>query len=162
MGPMHPVQIKTWIEIVQGVIPACASIIGGFWLWIRFVLERGLLPPSQMDVGLQTIGLLDSARIVELVVRINNKGSSALVVTDLRIRLRYLSADDEIKVIDEPNHAAFGRLNFPHAHVLQDVGAEKRDVERTDRAGREDAKYHLGSAEFLLIQYDTFVQPGDD
>lgn len=121
-----------------------------------------MLPPSQMDIGLQTVGLLDSARIVEVSVRVNNKGSSALVITDLRIRLRYPAADDEIKVINDPNHPAFGRLNFPHAHVLHDVGAAKRCVKRPDRTGRKDAEYQFGSGEFLLIQYDTFVQPGVD
>jgi len=156
-GTMNPTHIKTWIEIIQGLITACASVIGAFWVWIRFVLERGLLPPSQFELGLRTVGLVDAARIVEVTIRISNKGSSALVITDLRVRLRYLNADDKIEIIDDAKLAAFGRLKFPHAHVLNNVGAEKRPAERTDEAGKQ---YELGSGEFRVIRYNTFVQPG--
>ena len=62
---------KTWTEIAKNLLTIVASAIGALWLWIRFVLERGLLPPSQMDLGLRTIGLLSSAQIVEIAVRIS-------------------------------------------------------------------------------------------
>jgi hypothetical protein len=112
---MNPNHIKSWIDVVQELVTLAARLIGGFWAWSRFVVERGLIPPSQMDLALRTIGSSESATIVEIAVRLHNKGSSALVVTDLRARLRYLNDDDDIEVIDEPEKAAFGRVSFPHA-----------------------------------------------
>ena len=157
-GTMDPNQIKSWIDIIQGLITIAAMLIGGFWAWSRFVVERGLMPPSQMDLALRTIGSPESATIVEIAVRIRNKGSAALVVSDLRIRLRYLNADEEIQIIDEPEKPAFGRVNFPHAHVLNHIGAE----ERVAKARIHDQDSRLGRGEFLLIPHDTFVQPDID
>ena len=148
-------QLKLWIQIVQGLITISAALIGGFWAWSRFVVERGLMPPSQMDISLRTVGFSESATILELSVEICNKGSSALVVCDLRVRLRYLNPEDEIRVIDDPAKAAFGRVNFLHAQVLGGVGAGRREVRMSP-----DGPVLLASGEFLVVPYDTFVQPG--
>jgi hypothetical protein len=71
------------------------------------------------------------------------KGSSALVVADLSIRLRYLKEDDEIKVIDDEESALFGRVNFPHAHILNNVGAKKCAAEPA-RTGKEQKSENVG------------------
>ncbi len=148
--------IKSWIEIVQGLIEIAALIIGSFWAWSRFVVERGLVPASEMDLSLKTVGSSESATIVEIAVRVHNKGSAALVVTDLRVRLRYLDDVDNIQVVDDPKKAAFGRVTFPHASVLHRVGADKREV----KGRTPDHDVSLGDGEFLVVPYDTFVQPG--
>lgn len=158
---MDPNSVKIWIEIVQGLLATAASLAGGFWVWSRFVLERGLLPPAQMDLGFRTVGASGPAWIVEIAPRIQNKGSSALVVTDMRIRLRYLVANEAPQVIDKPEHPAFGRLRFPHQHVLNGVGAGKRTVAPAG-AGKQDRALEFSPGEFLLIPHDTFVQPGVD
>jgi hypothetical protein len=155
---MDPSRIKTWIEIIERLFTLALGLIGGFWAWSRFVVERGLIPPSQMDLALRTIGSSGPATIVEIGVRLHNKGSSALVVSDLRIRLRYLNDDDDIQIINEPQKPAFGRVNFPHAHVLNNIGAE----ERVTSAGVRDYDRRLRPGEFLLVPHDTFVQPGVD
>jgi hypothetical protein len=151
---------KTWIEVAKNLLAIIASAIGALWLWTRFVLERGLLPPSQMDVGLRTIGLQDSAQIVELAVSVSNKGSSVLIVADLCIRLRYLSKNDKVQVFPSVEKPTFGRLEFPHAHVLNCIGAEERFVKRASKGHRQDKEVRFGPGEFLLIPYHTFVQPG--
>jgi hypothetical protein len=155
---MDPAQVKTWIEIVQGAITIAASLVGGLWVWSRFVLERGLLPPSEIDLDLRTVGGSESARIVELEVLIRNKGSSALVVTDVRVRLLHLQAREPIELIGDTKRAAFGRVKFPHAFVLNEVGAGERTVKVNDKPAGEAVL--LGKGEFLVLPYDTFVQPG--
>jgi hypothetical protein len=147
-------QVKTWVEICKGLITIAGLLVGALWAWSRFVLERGLLPSSQMDLTLLAISFSESITVLEVGIQINNKGSSALVVTDLRIRLRYIGEGDEIKIIDKPGEA-FGRLNFPHAGVLNGIGSEKRMVK-----GAHNTELSLGSGEFSVIPYDTFVQPG--
>jgi hypothetical protein len=173
---MDPHQIKAWIDVFQGLITVAATLIGGFWVWTKFVLERGLLPPSQMEIALRTLGSSESATLVELAVHIHNKGSSALIVNDLRLRLRYLNQDDEIGVIEDPEKSAYGRVNFPHEYVLNRIGADRRDVkprgkEDIQSGAKEEAKQEvkpavkddvpqLARGEFLIVPYDTFVQPG--
>jgi hypothetical protein len=48
---------------------------------------------------------------------IAEEASSVLVVCDLRIQIRYLENDDEIKV-NEFSKLSFGRGYFPHASIL--------------------------------------------
>ena len=153
---MDPNYIKSWIEVIQGTITIAAMLIGGFWAWSKCVVERGLMPPSQMDLEFRTIGSSESATIVEIAVRLHNKGSSALVVSDLLVRLRFLDDNDDIQVIDKPEKTTFGRVSFPHAHVLNGIGAEERVI----HAGAHGHDSLLGHGEFLIVRHHTFVQPG--
>ena len=147
--------LKIWVEILQGLFTTIALLIGGFWAWTRFVVERGLLPPSAMRLELQTIGSSESARIVEITIQIQNEGASTLVVADLVIRIRYLNENDRIDVFaDAAQPWLLGRVNFLHAHVLNEVGADKRVVKQAKR------ELKLNSGEFLLVPYDTIVLPG--
>lgn len=154
---MDPKSIKDWIDVAQGIFTLFATLLVGFWAWIRLVLERGLLPPSQMDIALRNLGSTEQATLVEIGVNILNKGSSALVVTDLRIRLRYLNADDDIELIDDPARSAFGRIHFTRAHSLA-----RRDSDKEPKTtGQPKTEYgSLTGGEFLVVPYDTFVQPG--
>ncbi len=142
---MNPQDIKAWIGVIQGLLTMSATLVGGLWAWSKFVLERGLMPPSQMEISMRKLGTSISGILVEFSVDIRNKGSSALVVSDLRIRLRYLKRDDELKTIDDSSKRAFGRVNFLHAHVIE-----------SNQSGGSK------SGEFVLIPYDTFVQPDVD
>lgn len=154
---MDSAHIKTWIDIVQGLITMAGLLLGGLWAWTRFVLERGLMPPSQMDINLRVLGSLQASTLIEIGVEITNKGSSALIVCDLRARLRYIDETDNIEVADtQPDKGTFGRINFPHAGVLNGVGGDKR----TSKGLGAGEDFALGSGEFLIVPYDTFVQPG--
>ena len=149
--------IKIWIGIVQSLITMAGLLLGGLWAWTRFVLERGLMPPSQMDISLRVLGSFQSSTLIEIGVEIANKGSSALIVCDLRARLRYIDEIDKVEVADtQPDKGTFGRVNFPHAGVINGIGAEKRTL----KDSRTSEDIILGSGEFLIVPYDTFVQPG--
>ena len=114
---MDPFAIKHWLDVVQGTLTIAATAIGGFWAWSRFVVERGLIPLSQLDVELRSIGSSEVAVIVEVTARIQNKGSSALVVTDLKVRLRYLR-----EVFRSPTNG-FGPLRYRSTAIAWAVPA---------------------------------------
>lgn len=142
---MQAASVYPWLQV--------AILIGGFWVWSRFVLERGLLPPSQMNISLRTLGSSESGVLIEVAVSIQNQGTSALVVSDLRVRLGYLNQNDTIRIIDDTGSDAYGRLSFPHTH---DPG--RRDD--PDRARVQQDRGSLRRGEFRIVPYDTFVQPG--
>jgi hypothetical protein len=154
---MNPHQIKAWIDVVQGVITLIATFLVGLWAWVKLVLERGLLPPSQMDITVRNIGSTEEAILVEVGVNIQNRGSSALVVTDLRIRLRYLTTDDHIELVADPARSSYGRISFLRAHAVKN-GHSREDSNVKKQP--EIQRVSLGSGEFLVVPYDTFVQPG--
>jgi hypothetical protein len=151
---MDAEQITAWFDVIKGLITIVASVVGGFWVWSRFVLERGLMPPSELNISMRRLGSSGVATLIEIEVGIHNKGASALVVCDLRTRLRYLNKGDEIQVIDDPDKPAYGRVNFLHAHDLKD--SDKRKVTE----GGDSGSSPLARGEYLLVPYHTFVQPG--
>jgi hypothetical protein len=152
---MNEGDIKTWLDILKNVFSLFALVAASFWAWSRFVVERGLLPSTQMDISCRTLGAKGAAKLLEIGIRLRNKGSSALVVRNLRLRLRYIDDADEIRVIDAEGSPAFGRLEFFHAHLIDEVGGRERTVTIT----KGDRKVSLARGEFLVVPYDTFVQP---
>ncbi|HUB18599.1 MAG TPA: hypothetical protein VL990_08185 [Acidobacteriaceae bacterium] len=150
----NPQAIRAWIDVVQGLVTLTATLLGGLWAWSKFIVERGLVPPSQLEISLRKLGTPASSDMLEVEVDVTNKGSSALIICDLRVRLRYLNDDDIITVVDDAGSAAFGRVNFLHAHVV---------VPRLGSQSQEPAPHAtapLSSGEFWIVKYDTFVQPG--
>lgn len=150
---MQAASVYPWLQVAESALRITAILIGGFWVWSRFVLERGLLPPSQMNISLRTLGSSESGVLIEVAVSIQNQGTSALVVSDLRVRLGYLNQNDTIRIIDDTGSDAYGRLSFPHTH---DPG--RRDD--PDRARVQQDRGSLRRGEFRIVPYDTFVQPG--
>jgi hypothetical protein len=153
---MDPKLINAWIDVLRGIITIAVTFIGGLWVWVKFVLERGLLPPSEMAVSVENLGVSGAATVIDCQVHIHNKGSSALVVTDLRIRIRYAEFDCPVGIVDVPPEAGpYGRLCFPHAQVLDGIGSSVRTWQVKNRD-----PVQLERGEFLIVPYDTFVQPG--
>jgi hypothetical protein len=79
-------------------------------------------------------------------------------VSQLILRLRFLIQEEGIALIDKPLEPAHGHLNFPHPHLLGNVGEAARKV----KYGNKGDSIDLGRGEFLVVPYDTFVQPDVD
>jgi hypothetical protein len=149
-------EIKVWLDVVQSLLKIFALVLGALWVWTKFVLERGLLPPSQMDVALRSLGSSDEGKVVEVAVRIRNKGAAALIVSDLRVRLRYLTSEDTVELINDQKMPAFGRVNFHRPHA---VPGPREIASAADSKIVGDAP-PLRPGEYLVVPYDTFVQHG--
>jgi hypothetical protein len=174
---------KDIMDILKDIATIAGLLLAGLWAWSRFVLERGIIPPSQLRLNARTIGRSGQALIVQIEIEITNKGSSNLIVTDMRIRLRHLrrsdpvnvgggvdpakvaSGVDPVKKADGVEESIYGRLIFPHASVLGIKSVLKRvrpDKSKTytnvdiKEIPEED---RLGTGEFQVLPYDTFVQP---
>lgn len=137
------------LGVVIQVAALATGLVTALWAYTKFVLERGILPPAQLDVGTAVSEDFSGWRLLELGINLRNLGSSTLVASNIRADIRYLELDDSIDVFGaSAADARVGRVVFPHS-VRRQVHAEAADPSAPQRNK---------SRGFLLLDYDTFVQ----
>jgi hypothetical protein len=158
--------LSAWVEIVTATVALVAGLVAGLWAYTKFVLERGLLPPSQLDVECKTMGCQRDKRVVEILLHLKNVGTSTLVTTNMRIDVRYLNKDQEPELFERSDEAKYGRLLFPQSlktELGHQPGAAASDPvkpsETRDVLG-ENPREPRDDRGIRLLPYDTFVQPG--
>ena len=87
--------------------------MAALWAYTRFVLERGLLPPSEFSVDCKAVGRHQGETVLEILLLLDNVGSSTLIAKNIRIDIRCLDASEKPKLFDDPERDTFGRLRFP-------------------------------------------------
>jgi hypothetical protein len=158
-------RLKKIQEIVSGFAALGGGVLAGFWVYTKYVLERSLLPPVQFDINCNPIGRQGLRTVLDIVLHLKNVGTSALVATDIRVDVLYLDAADEPGLFADSTRSTFARLRFPHSLRKELLSRDKPSVmeDPTEGRGREPKKDDSGESRgILLLQHDTFVQPGVD
>jgi hypothetical protein len=89
--------LKLWLEIISGFGILIVGILTALWAYTKFILERGFLPPAQLDVDCKNVGVQANKILVEIIIGLKNLGTSALVVKNLKVdHIRYLEHTDGI------------------------------------------------------------------
>lgn len=138
-------------DSILNILTIIAGMLGGVWVYAKYVVERGFVPASQLDVERHRLGLLGKGAIFDIAIHIANVGSSTLIARNIMLDVRYLKRDDEISFLNRMETP--GRLLFPHSL--------KNDLLRSldERSGAEKVSRSRG---LPVVPYDTFVQPGVD
>lgn len=118
-----------WVDLVTKILTLAGglivAVVTAFWAYTKFILERGLLPPSEFTVAGTLIGEQGGHKILEIVPRIRNVGSDTLVVSNLRVDVRYIEkgveSPDEPELFQIPADEKFGTLKFPKSLVEHDL-----------------------------------------
>jgi hypothetical protein len=122
--------LKDWLDLVSGFALLIGGVIAGLWAYIKFVVERGILPPIEFYIECKKVGEQKEKKILDIGLRIKNNGSSTLVARDIRVDIRYINENDKIEYRN-------GKLNFPNS-LIQKSDSERRGIE--------------------VMKYDSFVQ----
>jgi hypothetical protein len=141
--------VKLWVEIVAGAGTVVVGAVAALWAYTKFIVERGLLPPTQFDVECNPVGEQGDKLVVEILLHLKNLGSAALIARNTRTDVRYVLHDDPAVVFDDSAKPTFGRLRFEHS-LRQELEREARSEVNSERRG------------LLVVPYSTFVQPGVD
>jgi hypothetical protein len=174
--------LTPWIARISALSALIVGLVTALWAYTKFIVERGLLPPTQFDIECTPLGNQGGMTLLEIILHMKNCGSSALIATNIRADLRYLRHDDELELIhldgtertekeQKTKRRLFGRVNFP--------GSVRRDLEQVDttpptalepaaspqarptkRAKSKRRKRETRG--FSVMPHDTFVQPGID
>jgi hypothetical protein len=161
--PMNSVQY--WIGVVASLSGLIVGLVTALWVYAKFVVERGLLPPVQFWIDCKAFGSKTGKRLLEISIHLKNVGSSTLIATDIRVDVLYVTTEDTFALSDkETSPNVFGRFLFPRSlrkDLLKAAQLEavpvpppredvpKRSPNRRPGADRDG---------FYVIPYDTFVQ----
>jgi hypothetical protein len=121
--------LKFWLEIISGFGILIVGILTALWAYTKFILERGFLPPAQLEVDCKNIGVQANKILVEVTIRIKNLGTSALVVKNLKVdHIRYLEHTDGVD-------------NFTLSDVFEEIQkSKKRIIGQLQKPKRERGK----------------------
>jgi len=113
-----------WIEILAKTVGIIVAAATGLWAYTKYVLERGLLPPTQFYVECERSGIQKNYKIIQISIHLHNMGSNTLVAKNIRFELKYLVKKNEINLYHDKQK--LGRLIFPGS-LLKDLKKEKSE-----------------------------------
>jgi len=133
---------------IAAIVTAMAAVLAVGGGYVQFVLKRSLLPSVEFDVDFEMHHSGSTQLIGEVSCVIKNLGSSMLIVTNVKCRIRYrLAADSE----DYLRHDAVEPY-FKHRVPQAPASADKSEEELSRNPS--------GTKWFFLAEPRTFVQPG--
>jgi hypothetical protein len=147
--------LKSILAIISTLLALIAGVLTVLWAYTKFILERGLIPATELSLESNFVGFQSGKAIVEILVHLKNKGTSTLIAKNIRVDVRYLKDEETIEPFDYTNKKAFGRVNFRHSlrNDFFNLG-DDTDKDRIQKMGDQRG--------FKIIQHDTFVQAGID
>jgi hypothetical protein len=149
-----------WLQAVSGTFALVTAAIVGLWVYTRFVLERGLVPPSEFNTECSIAGSHQGHYLIQVFLRINNHGASNLIIRNLRVDLHYLDEKDKVRLATEA--ASFGRIRFERSvRRLVQQQASQEDLGHAATVPTtivQSEKGELAGRGIVVVPWDTFVQ----
>jgi hypothetical protein len=153
-----------WLDFAAKIVLIFVSITTLFVGYIKFVLEKGLIPPCEFFIACNTQGEQGNRKIIEALLHIKNLGNSVLIVRNLRIDILFFK-DKNL----DPMHRKDRRLNFPcslkRCNNPYSIGIQEEHNERDSQRSANKMKNNQNKKRNIgvpVIEYDTFVLPGVD
>jgi hypothetical protein len=106
------VSLSEWKEVaslVQSGVTVASMIIGGAWVYAKFVRQQERYPNIEFSSDIQFIGTQAGFWIAELIATVENRGKAQHRMTDFRFDLNSIQANSEISTDDRWG----GQVNFP-------------------------------------------------
>src|SRR5882757_5793900 len=94
-------EVKTLLIIISGLFALVTAVITAFWAYSKFILERGLIPATEAQIELNTLGFQGDKVVLEVQVHLKNIGTSTLIARNIRVDLRYLQSTDQVALFDK-------------------------------------------------------------
>ena len=167
---MNVNSLKPWIDVVASLAGLIVGLIAALWAYTKFVVERGLLPPTQFWTECRAFGNRGGQTLLEIAVHLKNVGSSTLIATNIRADILYLTGQTlELSAATNPERAArFGRAVFNGSvkrDLLKIAHVDAVPVPRGAKVKEHPSQQKSQSASpnpprdaFYVMPYDTFVQ----
>lgn len=109
---MNLSEFKDAAEAAAAVATTLAVIVGGVWVYWRFIFQREREPRAEFDVSAEFVGFQDNKWLIELSARLANKGQVRHDVKEATVEVRYLRANDA--VVESANPRLFRQIDFPN------------------------------------------------
>lgn len=103
--------VKDWGAPLQSFATVLSMIVGGYWVYSKYVRADERYPNVEFTADIHIIGAQQGFLLVELIAFAENKGKAQLKMEDLAFDLKALLREDPL-VADERWR---GQVNFPHS-----------------------------------------------
>jgi hypothetical protein len=107
---MDASNMKDIADTLESLATVVALAIGGYWTYVRFIMQRDDYAFIEFTVDMYFVGKQDGKWIVELIAYLENKGKVQHTFSDLSFDLEALYQDDRV----QPNEEYGGQAFFPH------------------------------------------------
>jgi hypothetical protein len=108
---------KEWIEhlkdlgsLIQSLATAIALLVGGLWVYTKFVRAQEKYPNIEFSADINVIGEQGGSLIVELIAYVENKGKAQHRMNEFKFDLNALLPQDPVLA----DQRWTGQTNFPH------------------------------------------------
>jgi hypothetical protein len=98
------------LEKLPDYIQAFAILIGGGWVYWKFIYQRQKEPATDIDIDVRFVGTQNEKWIIEVTCSLENKSLVRHTYRDFQLTVRYLLAGDEVE--DGPKELQY-QLKFP-------------------------------------------------
>ena len=103
-------ELKNLAAAIQSIATAVSLVVGGFWVYRKYVRQLENLPHIESDAAINFIGEQNGFWIVEFEGIIENKGNVRHMIRKFDFDVNALFADDPIETSEEWG----GQVHFPH------------------------------------------------
>jgi len=100
---------KNLASTLQSFATIVSFIIGGIWVYLRFIRQQEKYPNIEFLAEIEFIGIQDDWWIVEIIATIDNKGKAQHKMSEFKFDLNALYADDQVNVSSKWGD----QVNFP-------------------------------------------------
>lgn len=105
-----PRSTQQWVAIAQiagSIVQASATIVGGAWVYRRFIRQREEEPRLELELEIGWLGLHEGPKpyyLAHLVATVSNTGMVTHRITCAMYRLRFITAADDLTWDDFATH----------------------------------------------------------
>jgi hypothetical protein len=102
---------KDLIAAVQSAVTTLSIIVGGIWVYLKYIRQQERYPNIEFSADLNFIGKQGDWWIVEIIARIENKGKAQHRMNEFAFELDGIYANDSIEI----NERWRNQVDFRHS-----------------------------------------------
>lgn len=103
--------IKTIVEIAEKIITSISVLIGGIWVYYRFILQRERYPNINFECDVVFIGKQNDEWLIEITATLDNKGKAQHIMDIFTFSLDGIHSNEQFIHLEKWN----GQANFPYS-----------------------------------------------
>jgi|SRR5579872_14608 len=102
--------IKDWSSVAQSIVTILSFLVGGWWVYAKFVRAQEKYPNVEFSADINVIGEQELSLIVELIAYVDNKGKAQHRMEGFNFDLNALLPLDPVLA----DQRWGGQVDFPH------------------------------------------------
>ena len=99
--------VNKYMALIESCVKVCAVLVGGFWVYYKFILKRERYPNLMLSCDINFVGIQNDFWLIEVVAKIENKGKAQLRMTEFDMQLTGIKKTDKINLDTNFQHSIY-------------------------------------------------------